>query len=102
MKIKINSSGAIKQIAKLFLNNLFGKMATSPINMFKVPYDDGGVIKYKVIKGYDKNAGYIAIGSAITSYARNFTIRSAQQNYDSLIYADTDSIHIKGHDVKGI
>lgn len=102
MQIKINSSGAIKQIAKLFLNNLYGKMATSPINMFKVPYNDAGVIKYKIIKGYDKNAGYIAIGSAITSYARNFTIRSAQQNYDNFIYADTDSIHIKGHNVKGI
>ena len=46
----------------------------------------------------DKRAGYIPIGSAITSYARNFTIRAAQKNYHGknkrgFIYADTDSIH---------
>jgi len=102
MQIKISSSGAIKQIAKLFLNNLYGKMATSPLNSYKIPYLEDNKIKYKIVKGYDKDAGYIAIGSAITSYARNFTIRSAQQNYDAFIYADTDSIHIKGHTVKGI
>ena len=36
---------------------------------------------------------FIAVGSAITSYARNFTIRHAQKNYKYFIYADTDSIH---------
>lgn len=42
---------------------------------------------------YEKKAGYIACGSAITSYARNFTIRAAQANYKYFCYADTDSIH---------
>ena len=41
----------------------------------------------------EKKAGFIAIGAAITSYARDFTIRTAQKNYEHFIYADTDSIH---------
>lgn len=102
MEIKVNNKGAIKQIAKLFLNNLYGKFATSPYNSFKVPYLENDKVCYVVVHGYDKIGGYIPVGSAITSYARNFTIRSAQQNYDSFIYADTDSIHISGSDVKGI
>ena len=58
---------------------------------------------------YDKKPGYIPIGSAITSYARNFTIRAAQANYHGLsepgfIYADTDSIHcdLPPDKIKGI
>lgn len=102
MEIKVNSKGAVKQIAKLFLNNLYGKFATSPYNSFKVPYLENGKVSYEIVHGYDKIGGYIPVGSAITSYARNFTIRSAQQNYDSFIYADTDSIHIAGSEVKGI
>ena len=51
-----------------------------------------------MIREAKKKPGYIPIGSAITSYARNFTIRAAQKNYHGidnpgLIYADTDSIH---------
>ena len=41
----------------------------------------------------DKKPGYIPVGAAITSYARNFTIRHAQENFKHFIYADTDSIH---------
>lgn len=97
--IKINSKGAVREIAKLFLNNLYGKMATSTDSSFKVAYlkDDKSLGYYTIIDN-DKKPGYIPIGSAITSYARNFTIRAAQKNYHGVrqrgfIYADTDSIH---------
>ena len=39
---------------------------------------------------------YTAMGSFITSYARAVTIRAAQQNYDSFVYCDTDSLHLLG------
>ena len=97
--IKMNSSGAKRQLAKLFLNNLYGKYAANTNSSFKVAYkkDDGTVGFYTVIE-YNKKPGYIPIGSAITSYARCFTIRAAQLNYyganrKGFIYADTDSIH---------
>ena len=98
-KIKITSKGAQRELAKLFLNNLYGKMASSPSSNFKIAYvKDDKTIGFYTQLANDKEPGYIAVGSAITSYARNFTIRAAQKNYygpdkDGFIYADTDSIH---------
>lgn len=98
-KIKETSEGAIRELAKLFLNNLYGKMASSTDSSFKIArLDDDGVLKFMTINESHKKAGYIAVGSAITSYARNFTIRHAQKNFygadkRGFIYADTDSIH---------
>lgn len=109
-KIKVNSKGAERQLAKLFLNNLYGKMASSTNSSFKVAYlkEDKSVGFYTVLAN-DKQPGYIPVGSAITSYARNFTIRAAQQNYygeneRGFIYADTDSIHcdLTAQELKGI
>ena len=98
-EIKKNSKGARRQIAKLMLNSLYGKMASSKDSSFKVAYEkeDHSIGFYSVIAD-EKKPGYIPVGSAITSYARNFTIRAAQANYygpdqPGFIYADTDSIH---------
>lgn len=109
-KIKQESKGAIRELAKLFLNNLYGKFASSTESSFKVAYEKpDGSLGFFPVYAEDKEAGYIPIGSAITSYARNFTIRAAQQNYygkdkAGFIYADTDSIHcdLKPEEVKGI
>lgn len=105
-EIKKTSKGAKRQLAKLFLNNLCGKFATSIYSSFKVAYvKEDGSLGYKIVYSEDKRkAGYIAIGAAITSYARAFTIRAAQANYDRFCYADTDSIHCYGtiDDIKGI
>ena len=109
-KIKLESTGAIRELAKLFLNNLYGKMATNTNSSFKVAYvkDDGSIGYYCVVE-HNKKPGFIPIGSAITSYARNFTIRAAQKNYHGVnergfIYADTDSIHcdLLPEEIKGI
>lgn len=97
--IKDNGEGAERTLAKLFLNNLYGKFATSDDSSFKLAYmDSDGNIKFDIIPEHNKKPIYIPIGSAITSYARNFTIRAAQKNYygkseRGFIYADTDSIH---------
>ena len=93
-EIKMNSKGAIRELAKLFLNNLYGKFGASDDSSFKVAYiADDGALRFKTMEAHDKRSGYIPIGSAITGYARNFTIRAAQANYKYFIYADTDSIH---------
>lgn len=109
-KIKIESTGAMRESAKLFLNNLYGKMASSTDSSFKLAYvKEDGVVGFMPVHANDKKPGYIPIGSAITSYARNFTIRAAQMNYYGVnergfIYADTDSIHcdLEPHEIKGI
>ena len=109
-ELKLKSKGALRELAKLFLNNLYGKMASSPDSSFKVAYlkEDKSLGFFTVIAN-DKIPGYIPCGSAITSYARNFTIRAAQKNYHGanergFIYADTDSIHcdLKPEEIVGI
>lgn len=109
-QIKLNNKGALRELAKLFLNNLYGKLASSTKSSFKISFvKDNGCIGYVTVPQFDKKSGYIACGSAITSYARNFTIRAAQKNYygadkRGFIYADTDSIHcdLKPEELKGI
>lgn len=98
-EIKQKSKGAMRTLAKLFLNNLYGKLATSDNASYKVAYiKEDGVIGFKTVESHEKNTVYIPCGSAITSASRDFTIRTAQANYygadnDGFIYADTDSIH---------
>lgn len=109
-KIKMESKGAIRELSKLFLNNLYGKMATNTNSSFKLAYQkEDGSLGFAIVTEHNKKPGYIAIGSAITSYARNFTIRAAQQNYHGVdkpgfIYADTDSIHcdLQPEEIKGV
>lgn len=109
-ELKKNSKGAMRELAKLFLNNLYGKLASSTDSSFKVAYvkEDKSLGFYTVTQ-HNKRPVYIAAGSAITSYARNFTIRAAQNNYygkgeRGFIYADTDSIHcdLQPDEIKGI
>ena len=94
----MESKGAKRQLAKLFLNNLYGKFAASTNSSHKIGFLYKDRIAFQNVKENDKQPGYIPIGSAITSYSRNFTIRTAQKNYHGkgkrgFIYADTDSIH---------
>lgn len=108
-EIKKTSKGAKREQAKLFLNNLYGKMASSPDSSFKIASFEDAILHFTQVHEEDKKPGYIAVGSAVTSYARNFTIRAAQKNYHGadkpgFIYADTDSIHcdLPPEEIKGI
>lgn len=92
-EVKENSKGAMRTLAKLFLNNLYGKLASSDESGYKRLYIEDGKCMSEDIEAHDKQSGFIPAGSAVTSYAREFTIRAAQKNYEHFIYADTDSIH---------
>ncbi len=110
MKIKERSEGAVRELAKLFLNNLYGKLATNEDSSFKIiNIDEDGNIKLKSVESHEKKTWHIACGSVITSKSRCFTIRAAQKNYygsenKGFIYADTDSIHVDlpPEEIKGI
>lgn len=108
--IKESSQGAERELAKLYLNNLYGKFSANDSSSYKVPtINKKNVLGFEIVEEHEKKPGYIAIGSAITSYARRFVINAAQANYqgpdrDGFIYCDTDSIHCSGNpeDAKGI
>ena len=109
-EMKLNSTGSMRMLAKLFLNNLYGKLATNDNSGFKLAFDKNDLeLGFIPIPKHDKKIVFIPAGSAVTSYARNFTIRAAQQNYYGVnkrgfIYADTDSIHcdLRPEELKGI
>lgn len=119
MYTKAHSKGALRLLAKLKLNGLYGKFG-SDINVTgKIPYlkKDGSTgyrLKDKV-SYIDKNGKerwrtdpelteynegvYLPVAIFVTSYSRNKIIRAAQKVYDRFCYADTDSIHITGWDM---
>ena len=100
MEVKEKSTGAIRALAKLQLNSLYGRFALNPKADKKIPYlDDDGVVKYEVEHCELRDPVYCPVGAFVTAHARNKTIRSAQLLYDRFIYADTDSLHIHGFDI---
>lgn len=97
--LKINAKNkAERTLAKLFLNNLYGKFAATDDSSFKYAYidKDKDHLCFVNVPANNKTPGYIPVGAAITSYARDFIIRKAEENYDRFIYADTDSLHMEG------
>lgn len=104
MEIKMNSKGAKRTEAKLFLNNLYGKLSTSDDSSYRIPFldSDSGSLKMELIEEHEKAVFDISKGSYVTAYARYFEITHAQQNYDAFVYADTDSLHILGEEAVGI
>lgn len=96
MKIKEESDGGKRLIAKLHLNSLYGKFATNPDVTSKIPVFDEEKDIVRLIEGppETRNPVYTAMGVFITSYARDLTIRTAQDHFDRFIYADTDSLHL--------
>ena len=111
MKIKETSTGALRQLAKLMLNSLYGKFATNPRAYKRISYlDEDGVVQYEIIDTEEKakrhnvappeprDPVYTAMGAFITAYAREKTIRSGQAVYDRFIYSDTDSLHLIGEE----
>lgn len=98
--IKVTSDGAIKQLAKLMLNSLYGKFATNPDVTGKIPYlkPDGSNGFRKGEEEFRKPI-YTPMGAFITSWARFTTISAAQKCYDRIIYCDTDSIHLVGTEI---
>lgn len=92
-----------RTLAKLMLNSLYGKFATSLDVQSKVPYiGEDEIVHYSLTEKDTKDGIYLPIGSFITAYAREKTIRTSQaiKDYsikkygkDMYIYSDTDSIH---------
>lgn len=91
-----------RTLAKLMLNSLYGKFATSLTAKAKNPYLLDDIVKYEIGDEEDKKGLYLPVGSFVTAYARNKTIRTSQAIKDysikkygenKYVYSDTDSIH---------
>ena len=96
MEVKANSTGGKRQIAKLMLNSLYGKFASRTQRVNKYPTLEDGRVVMKTHEGEEAEPVYTPMGTFITAWARDKTIRSAAANYDRFLYADTDSLHLLG------
>lgn len=115
LKIKATKSknAVERELAKLMLNNLYGKFGTNPIRKSKIPVYINNKLEYMDEKKYwdyrtkcthdlpSKNLdeykiqGYIPVAVFTTAYARNELWEAIDKiGYNNFIYADTDSIHI--------
>ena len=101
IKIDADKSGnkGMRQLAKLMLNALYGKFGLNPQSNIKIPYIEEGQIHYKRSKEKDRKPVYLPMAVFITAYAREKTIRSAQQCYERFLMSDTDSLHLKGTEI---
>lgn len=94
MEIKMTSTGGLRELAKLMLNSLFGKFGTNPNKQGKVPVLRDDTVEFEMGEPKTDNPVYTAMAVFITAYARDLTIRAAQQHYPWFAYADTDSLHL--------
>lgn len=100
MQVKETTTGAMRQLAKLMLNSLYGRFAMNPKSRKKIPMiDNDGIVRYEYTDYEYRDPVYTAMGCFITAYAREKTIRSAQSVYHRFIYADTDSLHLEGTEI---
>lgn len=95
--IKQKSVGPMRQLAKLMLNNIYGKFATNPDVTQKVPHMGAdGVVKWELGAPETRDAVYIPVGSFCTAWARHTLITAIHKNRDRFVYCDTDSMHLAG------
>ena len=99
MKIKETTTGAVRLLAKLMLNSLYGKFSTNIDVTGKYPVLEDGIVKLKDKEQEFRKPVYMPMGVFITSWARHKTITTAQSVYERFIYADTDSIHLEGAEI---
>ena len=102
-KVKKDNEGAIRNIAKLFQNSLYGKFgmrgesdivyASTEDGKFTLDYNTRDVVGDTI---------YLPIATFITSYAKQYLCNAINSNYENFMYCDTDSIHLIGKEVKGI
>ena len=99
-KIKEESTGGQREIAKLFLNSLYGKFATNPDITGKIPVLDEVTDTVQLVQGEPstRDPVYTPMGVFITSWARDVMIRAAQANVEVFAYCDTDSLHVLTRD----
>lgn len=100
MEVKATTTGGARALAKLRLNSLYGKFGTSRDVTGKYPEIEDGAVKWRLAEDEEeRDPVYIPMGVYITAYARELTMKAAQQNYDTFAYADTDSLHLLRPDI---
>ena len=92
----IDGDESLRYMAKRKMNSPYGKTGMKPVRINKVPKMGESIVDMTDIEENTTDPIYVPYASFVCAQARNKTIRSAQQEYDNFIYADTDSLHLLG------
>lgn len=93
----IEKDAGRRQIAKLMLNNLYGKFGQKRSNNKKEGYLDEKTnsVKFETLKVDElRESCYTAVSVFVCAYSRDLIIRGAMRNLEHFCYADTDSLHL--------
>lgn len=97
--LKQRSTGGRKQMAKLVMNALVGKMASLPKRTAMLPSSDDGVtLRWDVVErgGSNLRTDYLPVPVWVNAYARRRLIDVCHANADRLLYANTDGCILSG------
>lgn len=98
-KLKQRATGEERQMAKLVMNALVGKMASLPKGSVMLPSSDDGVtLRWDVAKRGESNlkTDYLPVPVWVNAYARRKLIDVCRANADRLLYANTDGCILSG------
>lgn len=96
--LKSNSTGGLRLVYKLILNNLYGKYGSKPKGRNKVPYiSEDGSLAYNYSEEHEMQQYYLPVAMAVTSWA-HLLIDDAiiTTGFSNFVYCDTDSVHTLG------
>lgn len=88
-----------RQIAKDMLTNPYGKFGMRAEKTIDIPRVSNGLIVFDHEKDPKDASVYVPFACAVTSAARSFITRVAQQKADTFAYADTDSVKLVGDEL---
>lgn len=100
-ELKQRETGAKKQMAKLVMNALVGKMASLPKDAVMLPSSkDGVTIEWDVAHrdGSNLKTDYLPVPVWVNAYARRKLMAVCRANADRLLYANTDGCILSGWD----
>lgn len=93
-ELKEKSTGAKKQLYKIFLNSLYGKFAMMTERIQAIPNIENDRVHFNRTQPQTVDPIYTAAASFITSWARKKLIDGINENYENFVYCDTDSMHL--------
>lgn len=99
--LKQRATGVRRQMAKLVMNALVGKMASLPKGSCMLPSSDDGVtLQWDVAErgGSNLKTDYLPVPIWVNAYARRKLMDVCHANADRLLYANTDGCILSGWD----
>lgn len=92
----------LRQAAKIMQVALYGIFGKCPYQRNLIPSYHAGTLYFTQGEEEIVPSIFVPLASFVTAYSRQEVIRAAQENADTFIYSDTDSLHLVSKEVRGV